>query len=675
MPLVASCDRDLTATTGEVRTMQVKFTLAMDGGSSVSGTRAGTWGGTYDSEEEISLWENKIDLGGLQVLVYAQDPADTTKGYTFASEVKEMLYDRRTENEDVYDVTGSIDVAETLLDSDGGLTCKLVALANCPDWIHPSEGDGVAASVGDVTFSNVKNVAARKECIPMWGVRTYREANTDEAYKPLKLVKGESADAGTIHMLRAMAKIRVHFNSTDETTSKYEMCGASLSYANASGYAAPTGHSTVISTTDAETDGGLRALETNCITDLEFIEETEGSGVYCVYVPEMTASTGLVKDAKVTVRYAISGSHDIRTGTFSLDSYTATDGTTGAATRGAGQATRSGDQETESGNQATAGGAESTPATRATTASDNGIDIVRNTIYDYEVTLGKTGFSVTYSVEEWNVYESNVGWAITPTIYAWKGPAASDYDASVTDATTGDGEAAYGFVCYPTHDERDETLKGYKDESSTADFYFLCNAPEGARWVASLSNDTYFEFAVDSSWTDEDGTSHYCAATGTARETPYKISIRAKHPWWTLSSSAKADSLFKDSYHKNTSYGDTWEASYGETGGPYTDLYIYLVIDGERNEYSAINSADYTLENFNFVDGYDTDGKLITRRFASGAALRIRIWQLKARGESYEDTKGNKYYRWIGYNATASANTADTWYYRAADGALGENGE
>lgn len=300
-------DDDVVA---EQEQVQIHFTINMAG--TTTGTRAATWGDNIDDDTTndydalIATYnENAIDPGKFQVLVF-----DTEGNYL--DELDNLSYLRSTSDNGIYDVVGTLSVDKSYVE-DYKLSCKLVVLANYDDTkASLTYGTSTLDNLKDLTFSYDKHltadIASGKACIPMFGVATFTD---------LPMFAGNRTNAGTVYMLRAMAKIRVNLNldsngnGETDTGEEYAITSVSLTNLNqTTGYIMPNGFASVESTTDL-TMAENQTLDTTTdkwsdttfnpyppsgtsTTDPLALEK-ESDTEYYLYVPEYVISNGRPK--------------------------------------------------------------------------------------------------------------------------------------------------------------------------------------------------------------------------------------------------------------------------------------------------------------------------------------------------------------------------------------------
>lgn len=272
--LFASCgaDDDISNSTEQVN---IHIIVEM----SDAETRAGTWGDDDYTKEEATAQENAIDANKLQVLVY--DSNDN-----FICEVANKWVIPHKEKKNKYiEVYGSLSLDSTY-DNIEKLACRLVVLANVDANVKPAKGDPLS-KITTTLFNFLPETGDSSDFyIPMWGVQTYKESNADE-YQPLTVKKGETAQANTINILRAMSKIRVSI--TDDVADEYTLQSVSISNYNTYGYIMPTGY-TVDATTELYYEDDSSPLTFNPKTNnsnkaLTFNANNTGT-TFTAYVPE-----------------------------------------------------------------------------------------------------------------------------------------------------------------------------------------------------------------------------------------------------------------------------------------------------------------------------------------------------------------------------------------------------
>lgn len=307
LQMLASCASDDDATGSSEsccvarEMMKITFTIDM-GGETMSRSRAETWGDNDYTKKSATVYENTIEQGRLQVLLYSED------GNTFLGELQNVTYVRHAAPDDnIYDVVGSISVAKVNL-TNNKLNCKIVVLAN---YDTPVTNTTQLSDIASNSFAyNAAGMADKTSYIPMYGVKTFRD---DEA---LKLFSGVRTDAKTIYMLRAMAKVRLHCENSDVT-----LLSATIANHNNIGYTVPQTYNTVDNTENISyLDGTFNpypdckagSVQTFFGTEIETTTDDNGTTTkdyLYIYVPE-TPSSNVVK---ITVSYKKDNTTSTRT--------------------------------------------------------------------------------------------------------------------------------------------------------------------------------------------------------------------------------------------------------------------------------------------------------------------------------------------------------------------------
>jgi len=692
--VLASCASDELAltenggtATGDTATVQICFTLSVDGKTA---TRAGTWGDDYNSPD-VNDVESKIK--DLQVLVLP-DKELTGKNHPHA-----FLLENLTYNGDL--VTGRLSMPDSLLTDEGKFVGWIEVFANClanrdtieikPLYKNNQGNDAhdnccLEHSKGNtLTFWNgfntmwYESVGEQGDAIqamPMWGFLTIK---SDDDISP---IKGTLVNVGEIPLLRSLAKIKVSL-SNDDIKKEYSLESVEIRGYDHAPFVAPNfwkkGDSAYKSVSELPIEETLHAVSQktdwwigNYDQDGVFSLKKESDNCYYTYISEMwnynpgegnTKNTITDYPSCINLKYKIAGEE--KEASFKIGDYNA-------------------DGEFVS-----------------------NIDVIRNTVYDYTVSVSGSDVNVSLTTLPWNVASSSIGWyvkgesalSIDAALYAWQEGQTKEVDSKTyyynvipdpTDATVGDTEARYCYVSYPRYESFNGGENNYvSDNYSTADFYLLVTAPEGAVWKAELSNTEDFALDVSDATAWEcataNGTSKlYSVATGIARANkesddgtkkvycrPYKISVKPIKPWYKIPEDAKPAVEGEKYYTYNTNWENdkypytkddgteatgTWDEIYGETSGPYTDLYITVSTSGKESDkvYVPINP----LYNLSEITSYYMDSNKKRYRFAQNdqTGRSIRIWQLKAtnkkNSEMASDNKGNKFFTTNAKDAT-----------------------
>lgn len=554
--------------------VQIGFTLTTGDVSS----RAITEG-----EEAGTGYENYIDIEGGDFRILLFDATDDTYLTTF--EPTSIRPTDNTEYPQTYYVEGEL--SETYDNN-----FKLVVLANWgnyPELSATSTIESVCNDAASIFTYTAPFTPSATQRIPMYGVKL-----CTETLRPDLLT-----DLGQVDLLRAMAKIEVTCSAEGFKLSKVK-----LHRYNTSGYCAPTGVDE-----DTATDwkyeenavcNHVTHIPENSVStsELNFVIPTENG--FIAYVPEFDNKTNTEERSYIEVSLI----HTDDKSPVNLEEtniyfclYDEENGTP-------------------------------TPNTD--------FNIVRNHWYKYDITHVDDGkFIFQYRVRLWNVEESVIGWNPTGFLLAAWNNNEENKEKAKTDATIGDTEAVYCYVCNPGYDESDEQYHTLKDGTSGAAFSFTLQIPAGATWKGYLTNNEDFYFSYGEYW---NGTKH-AVSVGRARTEEYQIKIQARHAWtqYEEGTTPQFDA-------QNTEDGNRFEELQGN-GGVYTDFYIIVSPDGnESNDYKLMINPDNAVNN---NKTYYKNG----RRFAGPDEYHVRIWQLKATdgidnyGELFNDSEDIKEFR------------------------------
>lgn len=262
LSLFTSCNNEVDEAAGNKKTRTVVFRLSVD---DAVGSRA-TWGDSYTPGEADVPFDTRINLDGLQVVVY-----DANNNYV--GEAKNVLYWAVSGNENenpVVDNQGNVTDANEEYQFVGDLShittmaegesYKFMVLANCPTVEK--------GSLDNLTY-NISSIAYDKGFIPMWGVKT------------ITLTGDELQDLEVIDLLRAVAKVEVTIASGVTAT----ISDVKLTRYNEMGYCLPYGYASVSSTGELNTDGCMNEYRLMKSDGLAFHYD-ETNKKYFIYVPE-----------------------------------------------------------------------------------------------------------------------------------------------------------------------------------------------------------------------------------------------------------------------------------------------------------------------------------------------------------------------------------------------------
>lgn len=586
--LLVGCITEEGVTPADTGSAQVSFVLSLtDAGAS---TRA-TWGDDY-TKEVGNNYENRIDPDDVQVMLF------NTSGDRVAT-VDILSYYPLNDGTADYRFIGSVTTEDDALTS--GQSYKLMVFANCGEITDDSELESLSFDYD-------------AQLIPMWGVIT----------KDLTLEKGKQQDLGTIDLLRAMAKIEINLASAISET--HTITGATLNKYNEHGYCLPKDYAAVGNTKELEQETGTNEeISTfhplsSPLETLPLVISTDEKTAW-LYIPEYDNSTD-----PATISITLS---DETTGTLEFKDY--------------------------------ANG----------TATGDAHDIVRNHIYRYTVNVETGKLTVQYRALPWNLVKTSIGWMPQPAsteknpfddnsyddfkngnyyilLPYIKSPDHVNLSSLYTNASNGDVEAVYCFVCRPSYKD-DEDQKILKKGTGGIRYCFLLTGPEGATWEAHLTNTNDFSFSTtaDDYFGSNEAEVHM-ATHGIARDKAYIIQVNAVHNYTGTNIGQTGDEGAEtpeypvkkpdEKYFKDEYLTDWGKKKWFGQQVVDTELYITVrLTDG--TEYELTINPEYeenVVKNTYF-------GK---RRYA-GTDTRIWLRQLRAQ------------YGW-GYNDLAKNSTATT---------------
>ena len=301
--LTTSCSQDeevmqVGSTSGTVR---IQFSLDMDG------TRAAadeTWGTTINTNGNRVIgndYENKIDLGRLQVFLF-----DTYGRYM--GEVGGLTLNPSNSSSNTYTFTGEVTVkgVDVTIGRNGvkkleGYT--IMVTANYEEYIYGN----IAVTqnyIFDYIAANYRPNANGEadSYIPMWGMlKTDIPLHEDRA--TASTAASQTSNAVKIYMLRSMAKIEVNMLAGD-----FKLTGAKLNKHNNKGYILPNknqgtknSYFTYNSTSEFLTSSSANPY-TSTDGELPLYSETADKK-YVIYVPEY-ANTGGDLEIQLTIKDA-----------------------------------------------------------------------------------------------------------------------------------------------------------------------------------------------------------------------------------------------------------------------------------------------------------------------------------------------------------------------------------
>lgn len=293
--LTTSCSQDeevmqVGSTSGTVR---IQFSLDMDG------TRAAadeTWGTTTTTDDNLKRvigndYENKIDLGRLQVFLFDSDGR-------YMGEVGGLTLNPSNSSFNTYTFTGEVTVKGVDVTIKNGVKMlegyTIMVTANYEGYINGNLAvtqnyifDYIAANYRP----NANGVA--NSYIPMWGMLT-----TDiPLHEDRATASTAASNPVNIYMLRSLAKIEVTLK--DELyTNGYRITGATLNKSKSQAYVLPAkpskgylGTDDYDSTSDFLTSGCNPVNDATIQYDNELFNVSSNQKTWVIYVPEMEKGT------------------------------------------------------------------------------------------------------------------------------------------------------------------------------------------------------------------------------------------------------------------------------------------------------------------------------------------------------------------------------------------------
>ncbi|MCM1022306.1 MAG: hypothetical protein NC343_08285 [Muribaculum sp.] len=234
------------------------------------GSRAINDGG-YDAGQG---YENYIDVAGGDFKFMFFDRNDN---YISDFTPTSILPESGDEVSKRYYVTGKVNSAEAIGDN-----FKVLVLANWGEYPEPVAGQKLSAIINDTNTKNVfsysqsSSVIDESNPIPLFGIKYF----SDMKFEPEQMT-----DIGTIHLLRAYAKITIVCN-----TPGWNMTNVMLTRYNTTGLKAPVGVNSenqyVKNDYDADYYEGISLPANVKVGENLPFSKSSNPGEYIVYVPE-----------------------------------------------------------------------------------------------------------------------------------------------------------------------------------------------------------------------------------------------------------------------------------------------------------------------------------------------------------------------------------------------------
>ena len=224
LPFMVACSSQEESLPEVESSIQAVFTLDM-GGAAYGKTRATPADGEYNPGSGL---ENFIDLPQRDFRCYLYGLNNKPVSALEVASIYhsgDKKYSIRLRLKDTEEVKGALTTG-----------CRFVFLANWGSYVDPAPGMTIeelcAASFAEFGFSQQKTQLSDKNLIPMYGVKEFERGVPD-------FIDGkEVSDIGTLHLLRAYAKVDVNvifkdFEDVPVVTS------VSLTHSSSKGYKAP----------------------------------------------------------------------------------------------------------------------------------------------------------------------------------------------------------------------------------------------------------------------------------------------------------------------------------------------------------------------------------------------------------------------------------------------------
>lgn len=252
---------------GQSGMIHTGFSITVSDTSAPASRAPGHLGDGYDTG---SGYENYIDITGGNFRFYFFDSANRLVA---PIEVEAVLPTSQTETSKTYYVSG--EAPADLL----GARVKVVALANWPSY--PSELTPGSTTIADIcqtryAFDPSRMIPSRDNLIPLFGVTRLLTLDFDDS---------NSVEIGTIHLLRAFAKVEVLKNPA----SSVDIESASILRYNNAGFCAPSGVNSQEDYVHGSYDKdyvNTPHIPDGALTDGEIPMVKTESGSFVAYVPE-----------------------------------------------------------------------------------------------------------------------------------------------------------------------------------------------------------------------------------------------------------------------------------------------------------------------------------------------------------------------------------------------------
>lgn len=246
-------------------------------------------------------YDNTIDPRSLRVTIVNNEG-------DLAATITSLIAIRDKDNKNNYTFEGTVTGKDVSLES--GKQYKIVITANSPDVETPAAGFFNAA-FDEWTYSWANTEAGPAQTIPMYGLVT----------KTLDFTPGYRNEIGTIHLLRAAAKVDVALAAESQALSEYEIVSVAIDRRNAGGFTVPGGVDLTTGATESiSIDDSFREYTVAATDGLDFYPVVEnGTEKFRIYIPEWDNTTDPDTRATIAVTVRPRGEEDAETTTFEGD--------------------------------------------------------------------------------------------------------------------------------------------------------------------------------------------------------------------------------------------------------------------------------------------------------------------------------------------------------------------
>lgn len=268
------------------------FGLTVTVGDTRQGDAAsGTPEGDYDPGQG---YENYLDILGRDFRLYFFDTDDT---FIAPVTVVSAIPTTGTPGSKRYLLVGTLPGTVTQTKE-----FKIVMAANWKDYPELKAGDPLATlwqNDDETIYTYNAEPLSATNTIPLYGIKEYSGMN---------LETGVRADLGTIHMLRALAKVEVRFTDANMVNT---VKSVTMTRVNGKGYKAPSGVTRQSDYVHGNYDDDYTAIphipQGNAVVeDVPFGKDADGN--FIIYVPEYDNTSDGAETSRICIEYAEEGS-------------------------------------------------------------------------------------------------------------------------------------------------------------------------------------------------------------------------------------------------------------------------------------------------------------------------------------------------------------------------------